>query len=145
MYFQQSLKFLKNWNSVKNTTSDLPQQRGLAAARSRLELMGREIESHLGTWWNLFNIHRKNTRVFLSWQNLTNWGANPTIVIKNVCAVKIYNSTNSLERFKKTQIYHTLKKRSSLLQCWRCSLTFWSRSIGFRHLLCSYICGKSGK
>jgi hypothetical protein len=42
------------------------------------------------------------------------------IVSYNASAVKIFNATNSIERFENETYCPYLKKRSSLLQSWRC-------------------------
>jgi hypothetical protein len=56
--------------------------------------------------------------------------ANPTIAIYNAGGVKSYNATSSLVRFETKQFSSNLKKRSSLLQRWRCSCKFKSRRVG---------------
>jgi hypothetical protein len=59
-------------------------------------------------------------------------GANPTTSSYNASVVKIYNATSSLHSaFSKQKIFSSaLKKRSILLQRWRCSCKFKSRRIG---------------
>jgi hypothetical protein len=49
-------------------------------------------------------------------------GANPTIVIYNASVVKIYNAMDSPVRIENKNISFNLKKRSSLLQRWRCTV-----------------------
>jgi hypothetical protein len=58
-------------------------------------------------------------------------GANPTILSYSDSVVKIYNATSSLVHFenKKYFLLGTSKKRSSLLQRWRCNSKFQSRRI----------------
>jgi hypothetical protein len=48
-------------------------------------------------------------------------GANHTIVSYNAGVVKIYNAISSLALFENKNISFCFEKRSSLLQCWRCS------------------------
>jgi hypothetical protein len=58
---------------------------------------------------------------------------NASIVkIYNASIVKIYNATSSLVRFKNKTSFFYFKKRSSLLQLWRCSCKFKIRRIGSR-------------
>jgi hypothetical protein len=63
-----------------------------------------------------------------------NWkpGANPTIVSYNASVVQVFNATSSLGHFENKNISSTLKKRSSLLQRWRCSWKLKCRRIGSR-------------
>jgi hypothetical protein len=66
-------------------------------------------------------------------------GANPTIVACNASAVKNYNATSSLLRFENKIFSSALKKRSSLLKCWRCSCKFRNRRIScWKNALCSH-------
>jgi hypothetical protein len=45
-------------------------------------------------------------------------GANPTIVIYNASAVKIYSAMNSLVHFEDNNIFFGFEKRSSILHSW---------------------------
>jgi hypothetical protein len=67
-------------------------------------------------------------------------GANPTIASYNASAVKIYNATNTLVRFKNKKYYLLQrKKRSSLLQRWRCRCKLRSRMIGSRYVQITFL------
>jgi hypothetical protein len=59
-------------------------------------------------------------------------GANPTIASYNASVVNFYNATGSLARFENKNILWYFEKRSSLLQCWRCSCILKNRRIAFR-------------
>jgi hypothetical protein len=66
----------------------------------------------------------------------TLWSAaSPTIASCNASAVKFYNATSSLVRFENKNIFSYFEKRSSLLQRWRCSCKFESRSIGLQEVV----------
>jgi hypothetical protein len=54
-------------------------------------------------------------------------GANLKTSIYNASVVIFYNATGSLARFENKNILFYFKKRSSLLQSWRCSCKFKSR------------------
>jgi hypothetical protein len=75
-------------------------------------------------------------------------GANPTIASYSASVVNFYNATGSLVRFiNKNTFFLYSKKRSSLLQRWRCSCKFESRRIGswvasFLGQICIWICTK---
>jgi hypothetical protein len=56
---------------------------------------------------------------------------NPTIASYNASVIIFYNATGSLARFKIKNIIFYFEKRSSLLQCWRCTCKFKSRRIGY--------------
>jgi hypothetical protein len=60
-------------------------------------------------------------------------GANPTIASYNASVVYFYNAAGSLSCFENKNIFLHWKKRTSLLQRWRCSCKFKSR-IGSRTL-----------
>jgi hypothetical protein len=63
-------------------------------------------------------------RKYTIWQPCCTTGANPTIVCYNDGVVKICNATSSLLHFDNKNIFIYSKKRSSLLQRWRCSCKF---------------------
>jgi hypothetical protein len=67
-------------------------------------------------------------------KNKNNAGPNPKTSIYNASVVIFYSATGSLARFENKNISSYLKKRSSLLQRWRCTCKFKKRRIGTRYV-----------